>query len=142
MSPHETLKTAEALYNSGHISYYKTSSTSYGSKFRLEDVLAAHQLHSEWGKYALSLLEKGFDRPDRGELVGGVLPLVPIKSAEKGKLTASEWKVYQLITKNFLASISKPATVNCVDASFKIGDELFGLHAQSLQNKGFLGIMP
>lgn len=60
MSSSETMKVAESLYLSGYISFYKTESTAYGSKFNFEEVLQTHQLHSEWGKYVLKLLEQGY----------------------------------------------------------------------------------
>ena len=142
LSPFETLKIAENLYHTGYISYYKTRSTSYGSKFNFEEILTTHQLHSEWGKYALNLLDKGYDAPEQGEEIGDNLPIIPVKSVEKGKLGPNEWKVYQFISRNFLASISKPAVLTCLDATFKIGEEIFGYSVQHIDNKGFLEIAP
>lgn len=142
MSPTETLKVAESLYLSGYISYHRTESTTYGSKFNYEEILAAHQLHSEWGKYALTLLEKGYEAQQQTEEAGDSLPIIPVKSAERGKMNNYEWKIYQFVTKNFLASISKPATVSALEVTFNIGDELFAFSAKSIKDKGFLEIAP
>jgi len=141
MSPFETLKVLENLYLSGHISYYLTESTSYGKDFKFEDILSAHQLHSEWGQYTLKLIDKGFDKPDIDESSKS-LPIVPVKSAERGKLQNQEWKVYQFITKSFLASISHHAVLNIQNVVFNIGDELFTLNARNIEAKGFLEITP
>lgn len=142
MSPSETLKVAESLYLSGFISYHKTESTTYGSKFNYEEILAAHQLHSEWGKYALTLLEKGYEAQQQEQEAGEILPIIPVKSAERGKMNNYEWKIYQFVTKNFLASISKPAIVSVLEVTFNIGDELFSFSARNIKQKGFLEIAP
>ena len=142
MSPSDTLKILENLYLNGYISYFQTESTNYGPKFDIEEVLSAHQLHSEWGQYALNLIEKGYIKPTNGFIVDGNLPLVPVKSAEKGKLNVNEWKVYQFITKNFLASVSKPAIFAVYDVTFNISGELFGLDSKTLSEANFFQIMP
>jgi DNA topoisomerase-3 len=142
MSSLETLKVLESLYLNGYISYYQTESTNYGKEFNHQEILETHQLHSEWGRYALNLIEKGFEKSDLGEMIKETLPIIPVKSTEKGRMTINEWKVYQFITKNFLASISKPAKYIREEVSFLIGQEQFALNATLLIEKGFLEIAP
>ena len=141
-SPFDTMKILENLYYSGLISYHKTKSTSYGSKFNFEEILTTHQLHSEWGKYALNLVDKGYSAPEPGEEVGDNLPIIPIKSVERGKLGPNEWKIYEYISKTFLASISKSAEVTWLEVAFKIGEEIFEYSLQHIVSKGFFNIAP
>jgi DNA topoisomerase III len=142
MSSLETIKVLESLYLNGYISYYQTESTNYGDKFDYQEILEKHQLHSEWGRYALNLIEKGFEKRDVGEMVKETLPIIPVKSSERGRMSTQEWKVYQFITKNFLASISKPAKYMKQEVSFLIGQEQFAIDSTTLIEKGFLEIAP
>jgi DNA topoisomerase IA len=141
IAPCDALKIIESLYLGGYINYFLTNSTNYGKDFNFKEVLEAHQLHSEWGQYSLKLIEKGFEAPLSEERNDG-LPIIPVKSAEAGKLNPQEWKIYQFITKNFLASISRNAIIDTLDVAFNIGDELFELNLKKIEDKGFLEIMP
>ena len=142
ISPIEALKILESLYLNGYITYFLTESTNYGPNFNFEEILATHQLHSIWGRYTLNLLEEGFLRPTNGAFIDENLPLVPVKSAEKGKLAPQEWKIYQYIAKNFLASISKPAVYTSENVIFNIEGELFTLGSKNLIESNFCEIMP
>lgn len=130
------------MYTNGYITYYKTDSTAYGKDFDFEKILATHQLHSEWGNIVLKINEKGFEAPTRGEEVGNNTPIVPIKSAEKGTLTPNEWKIYEYITKIFLATLSQNAYVSEKEITFQIDQELFKLKTSKIETKGFLNILP
>ena len=138
----ETMKILNSLYNNGYITYYKTYSTSYGKDFDYDKVLSTHQLHSEWGKYVLKLIDNGYNAPTKGEEVGDNLPIIPIKSAEKGTLNNNEWKIYSYITKIFLATMSKPVHYTEKEITFQIDQELFKLNAKQIQEKGFYQIVP
>lgn len=142
MSSHIAMKTAEQLYLRGYISYPRTESTSYSSNFNFVEILEAHKKHSDWGKYASKLLENGHETPRSGKDAGDHPPITPVKCAEKDNLDDYEWKMYQFITQNFLATISKPAKYRVLRVSFKVGIEYFELKGKQLESMGFLEITP
>ena len=142
MSSHLAMKTAESLYLRGYISYPRTESTTYSSNFNFIEILEAHKKHSDWGKYASKLLESGYENPRSGKDAGDHPPITPVKWAEKDNLDDLEWKMYQFITQNFLATISKPAKYKVLRVTFKVGLEYFELKGKQIESMGFLEITP
>lgn len=109
MSAHDTMKIAEHLYLRGYITYPRTESTTYSANFNFKEILQAHQTHSDWGEYARGLLNGNMVKPKKGVDAGDHPPITPVKSASRSSLGDWEWKLYNFISRNFLASISHDA---------------------------------
>lgn len=142
LSAHAAMRVAENLYLSGYISYPRTESTAYSSNFNFNEILQAHKTHSDWGEYVSGLLEEGHEKPRQGNDAGDHPPITPVKCAEKEKLGDLEWRLYQFITQNFLATISKPAKYKVLRVLFKVGPEYFEMKGKQMIQKGFLEITP
>lgn len=142
LSAHAAMRVAENLYLQGFISYPRTESTAYSSNFNFKEILDAHKTHSEWGDYVSEFLENGHEKPRQGNDAGDHPPITPVKSAEKDRLGDLEWRVYQFITQNFLATISKPAKYKVLRVLFKVGREYFELKGKQMLSAGFLEITP
>jgi DNA topoisomerase-3 len=112
MSSAMTMNIAEKLYNKGFISYPRTETTSYKKKFNLRSLVKKQEENNSWGDYAKNLVEGGqFMEPRNGKQDDKAHPPIhPVRMANKGMLSADEWKVYELITRHFLAVCSKDAT--------------------------------
>lgn len=111
MSSAQAMKVAEALYNRGYISYPRTETTKYNKTFNLRDLVKKHENSNDWGDFAQRIVD--------GDLYGGPRngtsddkahpPIHPVKSGHKSEMKPEEWAVYNLITRHFLAAVSKNA---------------------------------
>ena len=50
-------------------------------------------------------------------------PIHPVKAAKEEDMTPDEWKVYELVSRHFLACVSKDAIGNETKVDVKIGVE-------------------
>lgn len=125
MSAFETMKVAEHLYLRGFTTYPRTESTTFSSNFNFKEVLNSLKEHEKFGEFTADLLKNGFNRPRQGVDAGDHPPITPVRAAAPGQLRDRELKVYEFITANFLACISKDATYQSIRAELLIGEELF-----------------
>jgi len=142
MSAFETMKTAEHLYLRGFTTYPRTESTTFSANFNFKEVLNSLREHEKFGFFTRDLLKNGFQRPRQGHDAGDHPPITPVRAAEPGELRDRELRVYEYITANFLACISKDATYRGLRAELLVGEELFKLKGQNIVDSGFLDIMP
>jgi len=52
-------------------------------------------------------------------------PIHPVKNANKDQLAPDEWKIYDLLTRHFLATISKDAELAETSVKVTMGGEFF-----------------
>lgn len=109
ISSNECMRIAEHLYLDGYITYPRTESTSYPAKFNFNEILENHKKNSEWGPYVSKILKQGIEKPNKGIDKGDHPPITPVKSANWGSMREIDWMIYEFITWNFLATISKMA---------------------------------
>ena len=111
MSSAKTMKIAEKLYNQGYISYPRTETNKYNKSFNLKDLVKKQQNSGKWGDYVDNLLNnEGWSQPREGKSDDKAHPPIhPVKLANKENLSDDEWKIYELISRHFLASVSKDA---------------------------------
>lgn len=109
MSSDKIMDVAERLYNQGFISYPRTETDMFESNFDLRSLLAKQTASPRWGSYATGLLDAGkFRTPRRGRNNDKAHP--PIHPTKDGQeLTGAEAKVYEFITRRFLACCSEDA---------------------------------
>jgi len=147
MSAHDTMRVAEHLYLRGFVTYPRTESTTYSANFNFKEILAQHQAHPDWGGYASGLLRGGMVKPRKGVDAGDHPPITPVKAADRDQLRDNEWRLYNFIARNFLASISQDAVYDQIKVQFKVSnkngtDEFFKLKGSVLVDQGFLEVMP
>ena len=91
----------------GYISYPRTETTHYDKSFDLKRALAPFSdSSSPWHEYVTGLLNKGINVPKTGVDAGDHPPITPTRLAREGELGYDEWKLYDFISSNFIASIS------------------------------------
>lgn len=140
MSAHETMKIAEHLYLRGFTTYPRTESTTFSSNFNFKEVLNSLKESEDFGQHAQFLLKNGFSKPRKGVDAGDHPPITPVKAALPGQLRDRELKVYEYITINYLACISRDATYDAIRMVLLIGEEKFKLKGQILLDPGFLDV--
>jgi len=101
-------KIAEKLYQQGFLSYPRTETDQFDSQFDFMSLINKQVVDPAWGTFAQSLGQSGFSTPRKGKHDDKAHP--PIHpTAHAGVLVGDEKKVYEYITRRFLACCSKDA---------------------------------
>ena len=69
-------------------------------------------------------------------------PIHPVKNAEKEMMTPDEWKIYDILTRHFLATISKDAELAETHVKVGMGGELFHAKGVSIEKLNWLEVFP
>ncbi|MEM2727294.1 MAG: DNA topoisomerase I [Archaeoglobaceae archaeon] len=109
MPPHMAMSIAENLYINGYISYPRTDNTVYPASLNVVEIARAF-LNSEFSKESKIVLSQREITPSRGKKeTTDHPPIYPTAVAKRNELTASEWKIYELIVRRFLATLAENA---------------------------------
>ncbi len=117
IGPHAAMRAAEHLYLSGFISYPRTESTSYPKSYNFTETLHIVKNHSHLGIYAQELLSTGINHPRAGHDAGDHPPITPV-ALPNCHLSSDELRIYELVLKHFLASISYDAKFEVTKVTF------------------------
>ena len=141
LSSHKTMEIAEKLYNQGLISYPRTETDSFENGFDLKGIIQHQTNHDVWGPFAHNLVNNdGFEWPRRGSHSDNAhTPIYPTKAATNG-LTGDEKRVYELITRRFLACCSKNAKGSQTVVTIRLHTETFTANGSQLEEKNFLEV--
>lgn len=120
IGPHAALQTAERLYLSGYLSYPRTESSSYPKSFDIAEALQSQASDNRWGSYVRDLLREGHSRSKGGVDMGDHPPITPCRSAGPGELSGDMARVYDLVTRHFIASVSHDAVWRSTRVDFEL----------------------
>jgi len=149
-----TMNVAEALYNTGFISYPRTETEIYPKSLNLKNLVEKQaKTKTTWANYAEALLlSKSGLNPTSGKRRDNAHPPIhPVKAAtNKAVLTrVSElkkypraWDIYELVTRHFLATLSSPARIHVGKAILEIATVRFILRGRALVTPGYLEVYP
>ncbi|KAK2464337.1 hypothetical protein APHAL10511_003794 [Amanita phalloides] len=108
MTPKKALDIAEKLYQQGFVSYPRTETDQFDPQFDFISLLEKQTVDPDWGQFARSLQQGGFNTPRKGKHNDKAHPPIhPI--AHAGNLAGDDKRVYEYITRRFLACCSKDA---------------------------------
>lgn len=122
-----TMEVAEKLYQRGLISYPRTETNSFGSAYPLAPLVEAQCEHPEWGAFARRVLDEwGGPHPREGSKSDAAHPPIhPTRLAGNNEFNSREEElVYELVTRHFLACVSRDALGHETTVEAQIGDEL------------------
>ncbi|MCL2807247.1 MAG: DNA topoisomerase I [Coriobacteriia bacterium] len=143
LSPGRTMRVAESLYMAGHISYPRVDNTVYPDTLDLREVCGMLAGIPQYASYAQGLMAQGQLSATRGKTFDtDHPPIYPTAVASMDKLRPEEWKLYNLVARRFLATLSGPATVEGTKVCLDIGGEPFEAKGDVLVDAGFRGIYP
>lgn len=109
MAPHIAMSIAENLYINGYISYPRTDNTVYPPSLDILGILKSF-LNSDFEKEARIVLEQEKIIPSKGKKeTTDHPPIYPTAVARRKDLKESEWKIYELVVRRFLATLSENA---------------------------------
>lgn len=141
ISPSRAARIAEDLYTEGYISYPRTDNTVYPGSLDLREVLGFLTEVEGVGEYAGRLL--GADRlsPTRGRRqTTDHPPIYPTGRASRGELRDDQWKIYQLVVRRFLATLSGPAKTLRTTLRFESGGEPLVASGTVVTEEGWLAV--
>jgi DNA topoisomerase-1 len=141
--PARAMDVAESLYSRGFISYPRVDNTVYPDSLDLAEVLRAVQGSQVVGPLAAELLGKGELKATRGKKFStDHPPIYPTSAADQSKLSSLEWKVYELVARRFMATLSEPAQARSTRVDIDINSEPFVARGDVIVNEGFLRYYP
>jgi DNA topoisomerase-3 len=120
IGPHAALQTAERLYLSGYLSYPRTESSAYPKSFDIVGTLQSQASDNRWGSYVRDLLRDGHNRSKGGVDMGDHPPITPCRSAGPNELSGDMARVYDLVVRHFIASISHDAVWRSTRVDFEL----------------------
>ena len=133
MSPKQVMKTAEALYSQGLISYPRTETTKYDpTGFDARRLLSEHASHPEWGKTAAHLLRTKYKSsgrpPTTGRDAGDHPPITPTGRAATREQVGggAAWRVYEFVARTFIGSLADELTFTRRKVLFELDDGRMG----------------
>ena len=143
ISPSRAARLAEDLYTDGYISYPRTDNTVYPSSVDLREVLGQLRRAEEVGPYVEKLLGRGKLSPTRGKKeTTDHPPIYPTGRASKGALRDDQWKIYQLVVRRFLATLSAPAKTLRTTVRLESGGEPLISGGTVVTQEGWLAVYP
>ncbi len=141
--PSRAARIAEDLYTDGYISYPRTDNTVYPRSLDLREILVYLKRVEGAGKYAEGLLGAGKLSPTRGKReTTDHPPIYPTGRASRKALRDDQWKIYQLVVRRFLATLSDPAKTLRTTLRFVSGGEPLVTSGTVVTEEGWLGVYP
>ncbi len=143
LTPARTMRIAESLYMDGYISYPRVDNTVYPASLNLSETVKKIAGNPAYGPYCNKLLSKGGLTATRGKKeTTDHPPIYPTALATPEMLPAAEYKLYNLIARRFLATLSDAAIVEGTKYELMVGEECFVAKGDVLVHPGFREIYP
>jgi len=143
LSPARTMRIAESLYMDGYISYPRVDNTVYPSSLDLADTVKKIMGNPAYAPYCKELLSRGTLKATRGKKeTTDHPPIYPTASATPDDLAPAEYKLYNLIARRFMATLSDAAIVEGTKVKIDVEGEPFVAKGDVLVKKGFREIYP
>ena len=143
LTPGRVMRIAESLYMSGYISYPRVDNTVYPKSLDLEASARMLAGNPAYEPYVTKLLSKGKLHATRGKTeTTDHPPIHPVRCATPEMLSGEEWKLYNLIARRFLATLSGPAIIEATKVSMDVNGQEFIAKGDAVVDLGFREIYP
>jgi DNA topoisomerase-1 len=143
LSPGRTMRIAESLYMNGYISYPRVDNTVYPVSLDLAATVKMLAGVPSYAPYAQQLLKGGALVATRGKTeTTDHPPIYPTGVGDPDKLRPEEWKLYNLVARRFMATLSGAATVEGTKVTIEVNGEPFIARGDVLVKPGFRAIYP
>ncbi|CDW85516.1 dna topoisomerase [Stylonychia lemnae] len=138
----QAMEIMEKLYQRGILSYPRTETNTFNPTINLRNIVNELSKNDSFGEFANRVASGSmWGGPKNGKLDDKAHPPIhPVKNANKSELGFEEWKVYDLIARHFLATISKDAIGSETKIDLTIGDELFTAKGLIIEEKNWLEV--
>jgi DNA topoisomerase-3 len=142
MNSQQAMTIAEHLYQKGFVSYPRTETDRFDRGMNLRALVERQVQDPHWGQFAQNLVQGGFNQPREGRNDDKAHPPIhPI--AYCGRFNRDEERrVYEFITRRFLACCSEDALGTARDIELELGDEAFHAHGVVVEARNYLDVYP
>ncbi|KAK9478247.1 DNA topoisomerase [Lipomyces japonicus] len=142
MSPQRIMKVAEDLYTAGFISYPRTETDQFADATDLAALIQKQKDSSDWGQYAQGLTDGGkFRMPRKGKHDDQAHPPIhPVAYVAPAALDVEKKKVYELVTRHFLACCSDDAKGESTEVALDWGGEKFTAAGLRVVERNYLDV--
>jgi len=142
ISASRAMQVAEDLYTSGYISYPRTDNTVYPPSIDLREILKELR-KTEFREFAEELLKKDELIPTRGRKeTTDHPPIHPVAPASRDELKGDHWKIYELVVRRFLATLSDDTIWDVMKVKIDISGEIFIANGRRIVHEGWLKCYP
>jgi DNA topoisomerase-3 len=143
MNSQMAMNVAEQLYNKGFISYPRTETDRFDRGMNLRALVEKQTPDNRWGGFAQNLVNGGFNQPREGRHDDKAHPPIhPVAHVAPTALNAEEGRVYEFITRRFLACCSEDARGQATEVEIEYGDETFHAHGVVVLERNYLDVYP
>ncbi|KAG0313479.1 DNA topoisomerase [Dissophora globulifera] len=137
----EVMTIAESLYTKGWISYPRTETDQFDLNYDLMGLIQKQTHNSQWGRFAQRLTEGGYRNPRKGKNNDQAHPPIhPVMHTEN--LDGNEKKVYEFITRRFLACCAEDAKGDQTEIEAKVHTETFKATGLIIKERNYLDVYP
>jgi DNA topoisomerase-3 len=120
----------------------RTETTQYSENFDFREALLPHTRSDHWGEVVSDLLSGGMVKPKRGVDNGDHPPITPMLLASQQHLSGDEWRVYDLVARHFIATLSPDLKYIQTNIRWIIGEgEGFKSTGKIVTDPGFTRVM-
>lgn len=138
LSAKTIMQIAEKLYTQGYISYPRTETNKFSSDMNLTPLVDMQKQHPDWGNFAQRVLDWGVNPRNGNKSDQAHPPIHPTKFTDS--LIGDEKRVYELITRHFLACVSRDAVGSETLVNATIGGEEFNATGLVILERNYLDV--
>ncbi|EGC33055.1 hypothetical protein DICPUDRAFT_37309 [Dictyostelium purpureum] len=142
ISSSDTMAIAEDLYNKGLISYPRTETDTFQQGTDFRGLIGIQGSHPQWGQYAQRLNNGEFKYPRSGTNNDNSHPPIHPTAACPSTLPDRSKKVYEFITRRFLACCSTESVLGNTSVTIEIEGEQFVETGVMVKEWGYLEVYP
>lgn len=143
LTPARTMRIAESLYMDGYISYPRVDNTVYPASLDLRETVATLKRNPAYAPYCDKLLAKGALHATRGKKEEtDHPPIYPTAAVTPDMLQPAEFKLYNLIARRFLATLSDAAVIEGTKVGLVCAGQQFNAKGDVLVKPGYREIYP
>jgi len=140
LNPARTMQVAEKLYLAGLISYPRVDNTVYPPSLDLRGTLKTLQSVPVYREHATRILGGTLKATRGAKETTDHPPITPTGAADPDKLDAQAWKIYNLIARRFMATLSGPAFIEGTRVDIDVAGQRFVAKGDIVVEPGFRAV--
>ncbi|KAK9448919.1 DNA topoisomerase [Limtongia smithiae] len=143
MSAKKVMDIAEKLYTKGFISYPRTETDQFAVEMDLRALIQKQTGDTQWGGFANNLMNGGYRAPRRGTHDDHAHPPIhPVAHVSEPAVDRDEKRVYELVTRHFLACCADDAKGESTEVVLDWGGERFSTSGLRVVERNYLDVYP
>lgn len=138
----KAMSLAETLYQKGFTSYPRTDNSVYPASLNLKDILNKLASVKAISDDVMRILAQKEIVPSTGKEAKDHPPIYPVLAVQKEALVLDEWKIYELICRRFLATLSTDAKTENASVLLDAEGEPYIARGQIILEAGWKKVYP